>query len=55
MYRIKLSRAYPDRVRRRAVEDQLPLLQYTCNEIGDTGCYDEAALARNVWGRLEIK
>lgn len=32
MYRVKLSRAYPDRVRRSAVEDQLPLLQYTCNE-----------------------
>lgn len=29
MYRVKLPRAYPDRVRRCAVEDQLPLLQDT--------------------------
>lgn len=36
MYRIKLPRAYPDRVRRRAVKDQLPLFQYACNKIDET-------------------
>lgn len=40
MYRVKLSRAYPDRVCRRAVENQLPLLQYACNKIdGKIGLY----------------
>lgn len=43
MYRIKLPRAYPDRVRRRAVEDQLPLLQYACNKIDERAAlYDGA-------------
>lgn len=33
MYRVKLPRAYPDWVRRCAVEDQLPLLQDACNNV----------------------
>lgn len=32
MYRVKVPVAQPDRVRRRAVEDQLPLLQDTCKQ-----------------------
>lgn len=38
-YRVKLPRAYPDRVRRCAVEDQLPLLQYACNNLTTSSNY----------------